>query len=126
MLAALHHVQLAMPADREAEARGFYGGLLGLDEIPKPPDLARRGGACFETGEVRVHLGVETPFRPAKKAHPAFLVHDLAGLRLRFDAAGQSYTPDDALPGFDRIYTEDPFGNRIELLQPESGPPAGE
>lgn len=117
MLCALHHVQLAMPAGREPEARGFYSGLLGLDEVPKPPVLARRGGVWFERGPVRVHLGVDDPFRPARKAHPAFLVSDLPALCARFDAAGQDYRHDAALPGHDRIYTDDPFGNRIELLE---------
>ena len=121
MLTELHHVQLAMPKGGEPEARDFYADLLGLDEVPKPPDLARRGGVWFERGPVRVHLGIEEPFRPARKAHPAFLVGDLAALRARFDAAGQSYRTDGALPGYDRIYTDDPFGNRIELLEPARG-----
>jgi len=121
MLNELHHVQLAMPKGGEPEARDFYADLLGLDEVPKPPDLARRGGVWFERGPVRVHLGIEEPFRPARKAHPAFLVGDLAALRARFDAAGQSYRTDGALPGYDRIYTDDPFGNRIELLEPARG-----
>lgn len=118
MLQALHHVQLAMPEGGEPEARRFYGDLLGLDEVAKPPTLAPRGGVWFERGAVRVHLGVETPFRPARKAHPAFVVSDLAALLGRFDAAGQGYRPDDALPGFARVFTDDPFGNRIELLGP--------
>ncbi|HCQ67494.1 MAG TPA: glyoxalase [Rhodobacteraceae bacterium] len=121
MLNELHHVQLAMPKGGEPEARDFYADLLGLDEVPKPPDLARRGGVWFERGPVRVHLGIEEPFRPARKAHPAFLVSDLAALRARFDAVGQSYRTDGALPGYDRIYTDDPFGNRIELLEPARG-----
>ena len=76
----VHHVQLAMPPGAEAEARRFYSGLLGIPEVPKPPDLAKRGGAWFETPAVRVHLGIEADFRPARKAHPGLLVDDLAGL----------------------------------------------
>ena len=123
MLRALHHVQLAMPAGHEPEARAFYAGLLGLEDVPKPAQLGRRGGAWFESGSVRVHLGVEDPFRPARKAHPAFLVGDLAALCARFDAAGHPYRVDDSLPGHERIYTHDPFCNRIELLQPASSQP---
>src|SRR5207248_8119124 len=91
---ALDHVQLAMPANREAEARLFYGSLLGLTEISKPPNLAARGGAWFQCGSIQIHLGVEADFRPAKKAHPAFLVADLgrmtdnllqAGFKIRYD-----------------------------------------
>jgi len=106
-----------MPAAREPEARAFYGGLLGLDEVAKPPELASRGGVWFERGPVRIHLGIEDSFRPARKAHPAFLVSDLPALLARFDAVGQTYRPDDALPGYERVYTDDPFGNRIELMQ---------
>lgn len=120
MLLDLHHVQLAMPRGREPEARAFYAGLLGLEEVPKPPRLTARGGAWFERGAVRVHLGIEEPFRPARKAHPAFVVQDLAALCARFDAAGHRYRADDALPDHDRIFTEDPFGNRIELMHPAS------
>jgi catechol 2,3-dioxygenase-like lactoylglutathione lyase family enzyme len=118
MLYGLHHVQLAIPAGGEPAARAFYGGLLGLDEVTKPAHLASRGGAWFERGPVRVHLGVEDPFRPARKAHPAFLVSDLPALRVKLDAAGHYYLPDGELPGYDRIFTDDPFGNRIELLGP--------
>ncbi len=118
MLYALKHVQLAMPAGREPEARNFYVRLFGLEEVPKPPDLARRGGTWFAPGSVRVHLGIEDPVRPARKAHPAFLVEDLAALRARFNAAGHDYRSDGALPGHDLIFTDDPFGNRIELLEP--------
>ncbi len=118
MLYGLHHVQLAMPEGGEPEARAFYSVLLGLDEVAKPPHLAKRGGAWFGRGTVQVHLGVETPFSPARKAHPAFLVSDLPALCARFDAADHAYRPDGDLPGYDRIYTDDPFGNRIELLEP--------
>ena len=118
MLYGIHHVQLAIPAGGEPLARAFYGAQLGLDEVDKPPQLAARGGVWFERGPVRVHLGIEDPFHPALKAHPAFLVSDLPALRARLDAAGQGYRSDDALPGYDRIFVADPFGNRIELLEP--------
>lgn len=114
---ALDHVQLAMPAGREAEARAFYAGLLNLAEREKPPHLAKRGGCWFEQYDVRIHLGVDPDFRPAKKAHPAFLVDDFAPLCARLAAAGFAVRTEEPLPGFDRVYVDDPFGNRIELMQ---------
>jgi len=119
MICALHHVQLAMPKAGEQAARAFYHGLLGLGEVPKPPNLAVRGGVWFELGPVRVHLGVETDFRPAKKAHPAFEVNGVVALLEHLEAAGVPVVRDDNLPGFTRGYVEDPFGNRIELLEPK-------
>jgi catechol 2,3-dioxygenase-like lactoylglutathione lyase family enzyme len=116
-LLAIDHVQLAMPAGREPEARAFYTELLGLPERPKPPELAARGGAWFESTTVKVHLGVEKEFRPARKAHPGFLVQDLEALAARLRAAGFTLIADDALPGQARYFVDDPFGNRIELLQ---------
>jgi catechol 2,3-dioxygenase-like lactoylglutathione lyase family enzyme len=115
MLAALDHLQLAMPPKGEAAARAFYGGLLGLRETPKPPALAARGGVWFQ-GAIALHLGVEPDFRPARKAHPAFRVRDLGALAARLAAAGHAVTWDDALPGVRRFYTADPFGNRLEFL----------
>jgi len=82
-IVGIEHVQLAMPAGREADAREFYSLLHGIPEIPKPPRLAHRGGAWFESGPVKIHLGVETDFRPARKAHPALLVRDLAALSVQ-------------------------------------------
>ena len=117
-ITALHHVQLAMPKGGEDAARAFYGGLLGLSEVPKPPILAARGGVWFEKGDVRVHLGVDQDFRPARKAHPAFQVRDVTDLLARLAAKGVSVSHDNNLPGFIRGYVNDPFGNRIELLQP--------
>jgi catechol 2,3-dioxygenase-like lactoylglutathione lyase family enzyme len=116
-LIAIDHVQLAMPAGEEVAARRFYGGLLGLAEIEKPAALAARGGCWFERGTVRVHLGVEAGFAPARKAHPAFLVDDLDGLASRLAAAGFAAEPDGTLPGYRRCYVSDPFGNRLELMQ---------
>ena len=113
----LHHIQLAIPKGGEDTARGFYQGLLGLVEVAKPPILAAKGGVWFESGAVRVHLGVEDEFRAAKKAHPAFQVDGLAKLFAHLEAAGVAVTRDDNLPGFARGYVDDPFGNRIELLQ---------
>jgi catechol 2,3-dioxygenase-like lactoylglutathione lyase family enzyme len=114
---AIDHVQLAMPAGREQEARDFYTTLLGLPESPKPPELAARGGAWFESPTVKVHLGVEKDFRPARKAHPGLLVDDLEALASRLRVAGATLVADDTLPGQARYFVDDPFGNRLELLQ---------
>lgn len=114
---ALHHVQLAMPRGREEEARVFYVDVLGFVERPKPSSLAARGGAWFAAGSAEVHLGVEDDFRPARKAHPALLVRDLSEVAARCAAAGFTVTSDESLPGYNRIYVLDPFGNRIELLE---------
>jgi catechol 2,3-dioxygenase-like lactoylglutathione lyase family enzyme len=113
----LHHVQLAMPQGREDDARSFYVAALGFAEVPKPESLAKRGGAWFRSGSAEVHLGVEDDFRPARKAHPALLVDDLAAIVERCAGAGYPVTSDEPLPGYDRVYIADPFGNRIELLQ---------
>ncbi|MBB3948985.1 VOC family protein [Aureimonas jatrophae] len=115
---ALHHVQLAMPAGEEAAARHFYGETLGMTEQPKPESLHGRGGVWFASGGAHVHLGVERDFRPARKAHPALRVSDLAVLRARVAAAGYVVRDDEPLPGFRRFYADDPFGNRIEFLEP--------
>jgi catechol 2,3-dioxygenase-like lactoylglutathione lyase family enzyme len=109
-----------MPAGREAEARAFYGEVLGLIEVTKPPDLAKRGGAWFERGDVRVHLGVELDFRPARKAHVGFLVDDLATILAECRRRGLEVADDERLDEFERIYVADPFGNRLELMQPRS------
>jgi catechol 2,3-dioxygenase-like lactoylglutathione lyase family enzyme len=115
-IVAIDHVQLAMPAGREAEVRRFYCELLGLPEVRKPPDLAKRGGAWFEGAHVKIHLGVEGDFRPAQKAHPALLVDGLAELAGRLRAAGCKVTDDPHPDGRARIYADDPFGNRLELI----------
>ena len=121
MIAGIDHVQLAMPAGREDEARAFYGGLLGMEEVAKPPVLAARGGVWFRSGSAQVHLGVEKEFRPARKAHPALRVDGLAGLVERLRGAGVEVVDDEALPGYERVYVADPFGNRIELLEKRGG-----
>lgn len=115
-LPALHHLQLAMPPDREAEARAFYGDLVGLRELTKPPHLAARGGCWFALGGRELHLGVEQEFRPARKAHPALQVADLDALRARLAAAGVALRDDESLTGYRRFYADDPFGNRVEFL----------
>jgi catechol 2,3-dioxygenase-like lactoylglutathione lyase family enzyme len=112
----IEHVQLAMPPGREAEARKFYTGLLGIPEVAKPPDLAKRGGAWFETGSIKIHLGVEVDFRPARKAHPALLVRELQALVERLREA-QVDILEEPLEGYFRVYVADPFGNRIELME---------
>ena len=113
----LDHVLLAMPAGRESEARNFYQGILGIPEAIKPSDLAGRGGCWFEDGDLKVHLGVEKNFVPAKKAHPAFIVDDLAGLTSALTTAGFPISHDAPLEGYDRVFVHDPFGNRIELIE---------
>lgn len=113
---AIDHVQLAMPAGQEQRAREFYSGLLGIPEKAKPPQLAGRGGAWFESAGVKVHLGVEQDFRPAKKAHPGLIVDDLEALVERLRQAGVNVVPDEVSLGSPRYFAEDPFGNRLELV----------
>ncbi|ASY58969.1 VOC family protein [Sinorhizobium sp. CCBAU 05631] len=115
---AIHHVQLAMPEGGEAEARRFYAGLLAIPEVAKPPNLAARGGCWFEEAGLRIHIGIEKDFLPARKAHPAFIVDELFVLIARLQAAGFDVVEDEPLAGFVRRYVSDPFGNRIELMQP--------
>jgi catechol 2,3-dioxygenase-like lactoylglutathione lyase family enzyme len=106
-----------MPAGAEAEARAFYAGLLGIPESAKPADLAGRGGAWFEAGGLKIHLGVDADFRAAKKAHPGLLVSELEELLQRLERAGVEVKRDFAMPGYNRAFVSDPFGNRIELLE---------
>ena len=115
----IHHVQLASPAGSEDASRAFYSGVLGLAELDKPPALARRGGCWFRGHGIELHLGIEAEFRPARKAHPAFIVDDLAALSAKLTKAGHVVTSDEPLKGYTRVYIDDPFGNRIELMQPE-------
>jgi catechol 2,3-dioxygenase-like lactoylglutathione lyase family enzyme len=117
----LDHVQLAMPTGDEEAARQFYGGLLGLIEIAKPAPLLARGGCWFAGPGFQLHLGVETPFAPARKAHPAFLVPDLAALKVHLTQAGVVITPDESVPGVRRCYANDPFDNRLEFMQDGDG-----
>jgi catechol 2,3-dioxygenase-like lactoylglutathione lyase family enzyme len=116
----LDHVQIAMPPGREEEARAFYHGILGLPEQEKPEPLAARGGCWFGNGALKVHLGVEKDFVPARKAHPAFVVAGLATLVADLVRAGYHIATDEPLPGYDRCFVNDPFGNRIELMEPRA------
>ena len=111
------HVQIAMPKGSEDRARGFYGEVLGMKEIPKPQALAGRGGCWFAAGAAQVHLGVEEHFRPAKKAHPALLVEGLDEILKRCRAARVPTTPDAEIDGRRRVHVHDPFGNRLELME---------
>jgi len=132
-ICAIEHMQMAMPPNEEEQARAFYGKVLGIPEIPKPADLALRGGAWFEQGalnvspeaapatalsKLKIHLGVEKDFRPASKAHPALLVEGLDDLSKRCEQLGHAVISDEPLEGYHRVYVSDPFGNRIELMEP--------
>ena len=118
MITGFDHVQVAMPPGQEAAARAFYAGLLEMEELPKPPILAARGGCWFASGAAVLHLGVEASFRPARKAHPALLVENLDRLAATLTAAGHECTPADGeIPEVRRFHTHDPFGNRIEFQQ---------
>jgi catechol 2,3-dioxygenase-like lactoylglutathione lyase family enzyme len=113
----LDHVQIAIPAGGDTEARKFFGDLLGLAEIPKPAPLAGRGGCWFELGGLQLHLGVEPDFRPARKAHIALAVERLGELRARLEAAGYPTRDEVAIEGCERFFVDDPFGNRMEFVQ---------
>jgi catechol 2,3-dioxygenase-like lactoylglutathione lyase family enzyme len=113
----IDHVQVAAPAGSEAEARAFYGDLLGMDELPKPEALLARGGCWFAAGVQELHVGIEDPFKAARKAHPSFLVTDLDDVAERLSAAGFAVAYDDLIPGTRRFETADPFGNRLEFRQ---------
>jgi catechol 2,3-dioxygenase-like lactoylglutathione lyase family enzyme len=123
---ALDHVQIAMPLGGETAAREFYAGVLGFTEVPKPALLAVRGGVWFVTGNVNVHLGVESDFRAARKAHPAFQVDHLADLISTCERAGHTVTRDETLPGIERVHVFDPFGNRLEFLERIEPDPLGD
>jgi catechol 2,3-dioxygenase-like lactoylglutathione lyase family enzyme len=115
---SIDHVQIAMPVGMEDQARKFYEGVLGFTEIPKPAELAKRGGVWFQSQSVQLHLGVEADFRPARKAHPAFLVRDLDALITKVQEAGyETDTSQPPLDGYKRAHIFDPFGNRIELME---------
>ena len=113
---AIDHVQLAMPPGEENRARGFYADLLGMKELPKPAELANRGGCWFESGNVQLHLGVESDFRPAKKAHPALRCLDYAGLAATTASAGLEVNEPEDIPDVKRCHVHDPFGNRLEFV----------
>lgn len=114
----IDHVQLGMPTGGEAAARRFYGGVLGLREVDKPAELVRRGGCWFVgPGGTAIHLGVDQRFIPAKKAHPCLIVAHLESARAALQAEDVRIVEDDAAVGLRRIYVEDPFGNRVELVE---------
>ena len=115
----IDHVQFSIPRGGEPKAREFYGELLGLAEIPAPSNVAARGAVWFQCGSMQIHLGVEDDFRPARKAHPAFLIRDLAQVREALANAGYEIKLDpEPNPSYERAFTSDPFGNRVELMHP--------
>lgn len=115
---AIDHVQLDMPPGPDAQARAvaFYEGVLGLRGVAKPPQLAARGGLWFEGETAKVHLGVEDPFRPARKAHPALVVDHIDALCQLLDRFGHPVRATEEVPGMPQWFVDDPFGNRIELV----------
>jgi catechol 2,3-dioxygenase-like lactoylglutathione lyase family enzyme len=113
---AIDHFQMAMPSGGDQAARAFYCDVLGLQEIPKPPELAKRGGAWFRSGGVQIHIGADPDFHPAKKAHPALRCSNYKELTARLKASGYELSDDGAIPGVTRCHIFDPFGNRIELI----------
>jgi catechol 2,3-dioxygenase-like lactoylglutathione lyase family enzyme len=119
VLDAIDHVQLAAPAGCEDEARRFFGGLLGLDEVEKPAGLRGRGGVWFRIGAQQLHVGVEDAYVPARKAHPAFRVARYEELLDRLHAARVEIVGDDTIPGIRRCFVADPWGNRLELISAE-------
>jgi catechol 2,3-dioxygenase-like lactoylglutathione lyase family enzyme len=118
VIPVIHHVQIACPAGSEEVLRGYYVGVLGLGETPKPPALAARGGCWFAGYGIELHLGVENEFHPARKAHPGLLWPDLDALATRLIDAGYPvrWAAEDELPGMRRFHTDDPHGNRLEFL----------
>ena len=118
-LLGLHHVQLAAPPGSEEALRLFYGMVLGMTEVPKPPVLAARGGAWFRSGRLELHVGIEDDFRAAGKAHPGIIVSDMDAVVRRLGDHGVTVQWDDNFPGFRRCYLADPHGNRLELLEPQ-------
>jgi catechol 2,3-dioxygenase-like lactoylglutathione lyase family enzyme len=118
MLTALDHVQLAAPPGSEDRLREYYGGVLGMTEVPKPPVLAAGGGCWFHAGAVHLHIGIEGDFRPARKAHPGLRVTGIEQYAARLRAHGAQVEWDENLPGHRRFYSSDPVGNRLEFLEP--------
>jgi catechol 2,3-dioxygenase-like lactoylglutathione lyase family enzyme len=116
----IDHLQIAAPKGSEAQARHFFGDLLGLLEIEKPAPLRLRGGCWFRIGSRQIHIGVEEPFQPATKAHPAFSVNDIDSVFKLLEQEGVRCIWDEALSGVRRFYANDPWGNRLEFTQPTS------
>ena len=121
MLDGIDHVQLAAPPGCEPEARRFFAGLLGLEELEKPGPLRSRGGVWFRVGAQQLHVGVEEEFAAARKAHPAFAVSGYDELVARLRTAGVAVTDDASIPGVRRCHIADPWENRIELVAVENG-----
>jgi len=117
---AIDHVQLAAPKGSEEAARKFFRDILGFEEIEKPKELQKRGGAWFAFGNVQIHIGIEEPFIPAKKAHPAFEIENINELKVHLIENGIDIVEDNNLPGANRFYVNDPFGNRMEVLEWEN------
>jgi catechol 2,3-dioxygenase-like lactoylglutathione lyase family enzyme len=113
----IHHVQIAAPPGSEEQARTFFAGILGLKEIPKPANLATRGGAWFSGGDLEIHVGIDHDFKPARKAHVALQTDDLDGLRHHLQQHHIDIWEDEPLPGYRRFYAADPFGNRMEFVE---------
>ncbi|MFE9256264.1 VOC family protein [Streptomyces sp. NPDC006879] len=118
MLTGIDHVQLAAPAGSEGLLRAFYGEVLKMAEVPKPPALAARGGCWFQAGPVQLHLGVEAAFTPATEAHPGLRVRGTEAYEARLAASGAPVRWDRELPGHRRLFSQDPVGNRLEFLEP--------
>jgi catechol 2,3-dioxygenase-like lactoylglutathione lyase family enzyme len=121
VITGLDHVQIAAPPGNEPDARRFYGALLGLRELPKPEGVAGSGGAWFQCGAQQLHIGVQEPFLPAGRAHPALAVADAATLDVmadRLTSAGAPVQWDERIAGVRRFFTEDPWGNRLEICVP--------
>jgi catechol 2,3-dioxygenase-like lactoylglutathione lyase family enzyme len=116
-LTGIDHVQLAMPVGAEGQARQFYNGVLGLAEIPKPAQLAVRGGVWFQCGGAQLHLGADPAFQAAKKAHPALLVADFAVFAAILAGHGVTLKMEEVVAGRQRATLFDPFGNRLELIE---------
>ncbi|MFJ7513315.1 VOC family protein [Peribacillus simplex] len=114
---AIDHIQLAAPKGSEDIARKFFKNILGFEEVEKPEELKKRGGVWFEFGNYQIHIGIEEPFYPAKKAHPAFEIENIEELKKHLITNGIDVIADDKLPGAKRFYISDPFGNRMELLE---------
>lgn len=117
LFTGIDHIQLAAPKGCESEARNFFNGILGMEEVAKPENLAKRGGVWFQCRAHQIHIGVQEDFIPAKKAHPAFHVENLEALRLHLINNGIEIKEDEPLEGAIRFYVDDPFGNRLEFLQ---------
>jgi catechol 2,3-dioxygenase-like lactoylglutathione lyase family enzyme len=122
LITDIDHIQIAAPKGCEAEARRFFGEVLGLEEIEKPEPLRSRGGCWFRVGARQVHIGVESDFRPAKKAHPAFTVRDIDAVFARLREHGVECAWDEAIGGIRRFYAADPWGNRLEFTEPTNLP----